>query len=85
MKKPIYLFDPKLKWSVFKKIWDKFPDTSGGPTPGALIDGKLIWEMLKERSINIYIDPKQKDDPIIFAFKLPKDRKIIVLSNPNFK
>ena len=82
MKKPIYLISPKISWKAFKKIWNLYPDTSGGPTGKAFIDGKLPYQMVKEKSILIYVDPLEKDDPVIFATRLPKKRKIMLLSNP---
>ena len=55
--KEIYLISPKISWQRFSKIWNAFPDTSGGPTPQAMIEGKFPYSMVKERSIMIYIDP----------------------------
>ena len=41
--------------------------------------------MVKEKSILIYIDPLEKDDPVIFALKLPLKRKVMLLSNQRQK
>ena len=84
-KKPIYLISPKISWKAFKSIWLAYPDTSGGPTPQFMIDGKWPYKMVKEKSILIYIDPLQTDDPVIFALKLPKRRKVMLLSNQRQK
>ena len=78
--KPIYLFSNKISWEHFKKVWDAFPDTSGGPTPSAFIDGKFPYEMVKNKDILIYIDPEEKEDPVIFAVKIPPERKILLLT-----
>ena len=79
-KSPIYLISPKISWKHFKKIWDAFPDTSGGPTGQAFIDGRFPYRMVREKSILIYIDILQADDPVIFALRLPKKRKIMLLT-----
>ena len=81
-KPPIYLISHNISWKAFKKIWDSYPDTSGGPTPQFMIDGKWLYQMVREKSILIYIDPLEVGDEVIFALKLPKRRKVMLLSNP---
>ena len=61
----IYYFDPAISYKTFKKVMDKFPDS--GPTP-ANID-KILWQMLRDRKINIAIDTKAVDDPVVFTLK----------------
>ena len=47
-----YWISPKIKWLTFKKICDKFPDS--GPKPQQA--DKVLWEMLRDRQINIYLE-----------------------------
>lgn len=71
-----YWFDPKMKWKTFKMLNDKFCHDSG-PTPKE--GDRILWEMLKERKINILLDTKCVDDPIIITLKNPpKKSKIII-------
>lgn len=77
--KPIYLFDNKMLWRTFKTIHDKF-NRDTGPTPVHF--DKILWKMLREKSIYIYLDETHDEDPIIIGLKLPEDRNILVLSNP---
>jgi len=69
-----YWISPNIEWKTFKLLNDKFKDS--GPTP---VNGdKILWEMLRDRQINIYIDTNQSDDPIIITTKqMPKKVKII--------
>ena len=60
-----YWLSPQLSWKTFKKICDGVPDS--GPTP--IHGDKVLWQMLRDRSCNIYIDDKQPDDPIIVTLK----------------
>ena len=70
-----YWFNPQMKWKTFKMLNDKFCHDSG-PTPEN--GDKILWQMLKKRKINIYLDTKRIDDPIIITLKnLPKNSKII--------
>lgn len=64
-----------MKYKTFYKIWSKFPH--GDIVPKMMIKGKIIWEMVRDKQIYLYIDPKEKDDPIIFAVQLPKRRAIL--------
>ena len=75
--KPIYLFSHKITYKRFYNVWKKFPPE--GITPESMIKGKPIWQMIRDKQIYIFIDPLEKDDPVIFATKLP-ERKILLLS-----
>ena len=75
MQEPIYLFSNKITFKRFKGIWEKFP--SGGIVPQQM--PKIVWQMIKDKQIYVYLDGKQKDDPVIIALKLPK-RKIKIIS-----
>ena len=80
-KKPIYLFSQDIKYKTFYEIWSKFPH--GDIVPEMMIKGKPIWEMIRDKQLHVYIDSLQKDDPVIFASKLPKNRKILLLKSPS--
>ena len=80
MKKPIYLFSPEIPWPRFKRVWDLFPDTSGVPTPRELMNGKIVYEMVRDKQIYLCIDPSLKAEPIIFASRLPAKREVVMLS-----
>jgi hypothetical protein len=67
MKKKIYIFSPDIKWKTFKKVWDMFPDTSGGPTPEMMISGKPIYSMIKNKDIIVGINENEPSDPVFFA------------------
>ena len=67
-----YWFDPKIDYKTFKKVCDKFPDT--GPTPKE--GDRVLWEMLRDRQINIGL--QNGDDPIFITLKeIPKNATII--------
>ena len=68
--KPIYLFSHEITYKRFYNVWKEFPQ--GDIVPVSLIKGKPIWEMIRDKQIFVYIDETKKEDPIIFATKLPK-------------
>lgn len=82
-KPPIYLFDPKISYKSFYAVWKKFP--AGNIVPTELAKGKVIWEMIRDKQIYVYIDSLCKDDPMCFGMKLPKNRKVCLISNPKKK
>mgnify|MGYP001614494389 CR=1 FL=1 len=53
-----YWLSPKISYKSWKAICDKFPDS--GPKPKEV--DKILWEMLRDRKINICLD--NSDDPI---------------------
>jgi hypothetical protein len=67
--------DPQLPWKVFKQIMDRFPDS------GIVMVGmdKMLWRMLRERRINLYISGLKKDrgDQVIITINPIKGGKII--------
>ena len=65
-----YWFDPEMKWRTFKLIMDKLPKDGIFPMH---ID-KILWQMLRDRKINILYSPTQKDDPIKITTKQPPKR-----------
>ena len=68
-----YYFSPKIKWKRFKELNDPYKDTIY-PVHG----DKMLWELLRDRKINIYFDTRRKSDPIIITI-LPIPKKAQVL------
>lgn len=65
---------PTISWKVFKKINDLFQDDL------VMEHGdEILWEMLRDRQINMYIstDKKDKDDPMCITVNPIKGGKII--------
>lgn len=79
-KPPIYLFDPHVSYKTFYKVWSKFPVR--GIVPVEFSKGTITWEMIRDKEIYVYIDSLREDDPICFGMKLPKGRRIILITNP---
>lgn len=75
--KEIYLFSPEIKYKRFYNVWKRFPH--GDIVPQMMIKGKPVWEMIRDKQLLVYIDPLEKDDPVIFAKKLPKKRIIMII------
>ena len=72
-----YYFAPSISFESFKEVLSKFPDTSGGPTPMHI--DEILWQGLRDRAFNIYIDSKCPDDPIVISTeKLPKKVTAII-------
>ena len=76
--KTFYLFDPKIKWSVFKKVHDKIVKESG-PTPEH--GTKILCEMVRDKQILAGFSPKLKND-MWLGLKPPKGYKIEFICNP---
>ena len=76
-RKPIYLFSPKITYKRFYNVWSKFPPE--GITPECMIKGKIVWEMIRDRQIYVYLEDR-KEDQVFPATKLPKNRVIHSLS-----
>ena len=72
----IYYFHPKIKYATFKKVNDRLYKGSGSDIQPMHID-KIIWELLRDRKINILVDTKN-DDPVHFSLKpIPKNAKLL--------
>ena len=71
----IYWFDPRLNWKTFRHLNDKF-SRDEGPVPQNI--DKILWKMLKNRQINLYLDTRKVADPICLTLKdIPKKSKIL--------
>ncbi len=65
---------PTIKWQTFKKLNKPF---QGSIVPVKM--DKMLWEMLRDRKINIYFSDlkKDKDDPMIITLEQIKGGKIL--------
>ena len=76
-----YWFDPQMKWKTFKMLNEKF-GRDAGPTPQH--GDQILFRMLRERKINLYLDTRHASDPIILTLKsIPK--KATILTNYNLR
>lgn len=82
-KPPIYLFDHNISYKAFFALWSRFP--AGCIVPTEIAKGKAIWEMIRDKQLYVYIDSLCKDDPMCIGTKLPKNRKICLITNPKIK
>lgn len=63
---------PKIGWRAFKKLSDavnKFVNEQG---PYPMHIDKVLWQMLRDRQINMYLDMKQPEDPLVITLKSPE-------------
>lgn len=79
----IYLFSPAISYKAFYAVWSKFP--AGSIVPMELSKGIIIWEMIRDKQLYAYLDPSCETDPICFGMKLPKNRRICLITNPKKK
>ena len=70
---------PDIGWRKFKRIQDLVNKMVHEQGPYPMHIDKVLWEMLKARQINIYLDLRQKSDPLIITTKAPRTSAINVL------
>lgn len=75
----IYYFHPKIKYSIFKKINKELYRGWGMDIVPMHFD-KIIWQLLRDRKLNIGVNTKSKDCVFLSLKQLPKNAKF--LSNP---
>ena len=73
-----YLLDSKLPYKIFKRLYDAIPDS--GPTPMSM--DKILWKLMKEKKIYIWLNPKLNDffltiEPPVGKFKIIKGNQKI--------
>jgi len=78
MKKEIYVLNKKMSKETFDAVMSKFPDN--GPTPKNI--NEVLFKMMKDGHIHIWLDPSDKEDPIHLGQKLPNAESIKVIFNP---
>ena len=69
-----YWIDPKISWKAFKELTKPF---QGDIVPKH--GDKFLWQMLRDRQINMYLSDLKKDkqDPMIITLEDIKGGKII--------
>ena len=77
--KNLYLFDKKMTWETFKTVCDKF-STDDGPTPQHA--DEVLFKMMQDGQISIWLDPEDKDDPIHIG-TFPEVESYKLISTPN--
>lgn len=75
-----YWLSPKISWKTYKLLHNKTAMPDSGPTPKNL--DKILWQMLKERKLNIFITNKPIDGDIWFPTIKQIPRRAIIISNP---
>ena len=70
-----YWLDPKIEYKTWKLLCSKFPDRGPKPKEG----DRILWEMLRDRQINIYLE--NSEDPICITTR-PIPKKAKLLSTP---
>ena len=78
MKKTIYLLDKKMSQETFDQVMSKFPDV--GITPKHI--NEVLFGMLSDGTIDIWLDPEDKDDPIHIG-TFPEVESYKLISTPN--
>jgi hypothetical protein len=71
-----YWIHPSIKWKRFKELNKPF---RGDIYP--VHGDKMLWEMLRDRQINMYLSTakKDKDDPMILTLaSIPKKAKLLI-------
>ena len=65
-KNGLFWLSPKISWKTFKILNEKISPSRGiVPKNGE----KILWQMLRDRQINIFIDSKSTEDPIVITLK----------------
>jgi hypothetical protein len=67
-----YIFDSKIKYRTFKKLWDTIP--SGGIEPREAC--RMVWQLIQEKKIYAWYE---KGD-IVLSMEKPKG-KMMLISN----
>ncbi len=73
-----YWLSPTLKWSVFKKLQTALYKGKTGITPSQA--DRMIWEMLRDRQLNIFVADDKDDSVFPTLKKIPKGA--VIISNP---
>jgi len=78
MKIKKYWISPEISWANYKLLHDKTSPKDTGPTPKNL--DKILWQLLKERKINIYISSEPIDGNTWFPTleKIPKGATLLI-------
>lgn len=77
-KKKTYWLSPKIKWRTYKELWERTSIKDGGPIPKNF--QKILWEMLRDRQINIFITSKPVHGETWFPTTKEMPAKCLLLS-----
>jgi len=80
MKIKKYWISPKISWETYKLLKDKTAPKDSGPTPKNL--DKILWKLLRERKINIYISSEPIDGDTWFPVIEEIPKRATLLTNP---
>jgi len=77
MKIKEYWLSPKISWKTYKLLNDKTSIPNSGPVAKNL--DKILYKLLKERKINIYITSEPIDGDVWFPTikKIPKGATLL--------
>ena len=75
-----YWISPKISYKTYKLLHDKTAPKDSGPTPKNF--GKILWKMLKDRRLNIYITNKSMEEDTWFLTLKDIHKKATIISNP---
>lgn len=69
-----YWISPTIKYKTFKMLNDTLSPQDLAPKN----HNKIMWEMIKDRRLNCFIDTSRKDDAVFFTIKeIPLKAKMI--------
>lgn len=69
-----YWIDPKINYKTFEVLNNKLSPQDLKPDQ---MD-KVLWELLRDRKINICIDTDSKEDPVLITMEqIPKNANLI--------
>ena len=77
MKNKKYWLSPEISWKTYQLLHDKTGVRDLGPVPKHF--DKILWELLRDRKINIYItsQPVEGDTWFPTTSKMPKNSLVI--------
>lgn len=78
--KTIYVLSPEIKWKTFKKLQEKLVRDEG-PTPEH--GNKTLWQMLRDKQIYCWFDPKDMPWDMGVGLEIPKNVKKLIITNAN--
>ena len=72
-----YWINPKISWKNYKYLYEKTGTKDSGPIPKEF--DRMLWELLRDRKLNIYITDKEVEGDTWFPTlkNIPKNGKII--------
>ena len=78
-----YYFSPQMNYETFKLLNDKF-GRDEGPTPQN-VDKTLHQMLTEDRTINIFLDTEQSDDPLVVTVEDIPEGAEMLTNSPKVK